>query len=51
MSSFSGDLPIRREAPIATIEKRVPPMMIEKNIKAFEAGEKAFRDWLTKKTC
>ncbi len=49
--SASGALPIRREALISVIEKRVPPMMVEKNIKAFEAGEKAFGDWLTKKSC
>ena len=45
----SGELPIRREALIDAIKARVPGLMVDKNIKAFESGETAFERWMSLK--
>jgi len=49
--SASKELPIRREVLLEAIKSRVPPHTVDKNIKAFELGEKAFRDWEEMKAC
>lgn len=49
--SASEELPIRREILIEAIKDRVPPHTVEKNLKAFELGEKAFIKWNEENTC
>jgi indolepyruvate ferredoxin oxidoreductase beta subunit len=49
--SASEELPIRRDALISAIEERVPDHMVEKNLKAFELGEKAFIKWNQENVC
>jgi len=49
--SASKELPISRESLIEAIRSRVPPMMVDANLKAFQLGEKAFKEWEAKKTC
>lgn len=49
--SASKELPIGRDSLIEAIKSRVPPMMVDANIKAFELGEKAFREWEANRVC
>ncbi len=49
--SASKELPIRREILLEAIKSRVPPHTVEKNIKAFELGESAFKEWEEKRAC
>ncbi len=49
--SASKELPISRDSLIDAIKSRVPPLMIDSNIKAFELGEKAFQDWEKNVVC
>ncbi|MBN1540265.1 MAG: indolepyruvate oxidoreductase subunit beta [Candidatus Thermoplasmatota archaeon] len=49
--SASRELPIRREVLLEAIKSRVPPHTIDRNIKAFELGEKAFQEWEQKRAC
>jgi indolepyruvate ferredoxin oxidoreductase beta subunit len=49
--SASKELPIRREVLMEAIKSRVPPHTVDKNIKAFELGEKAFQEWEAQRVC
>jgi len=49
--SASGELPIQRETLLDAIKSRVPPVMVENNIKAFKAGEEAFTRWNQENAC
>jgi len=49
--SASRELPIRREVLIDAIKSRVPPHTIDRNIRAFELGEKAFQEWEAQRAC
>ena len=49
--SASKDLPISRDSLIEAIKSRVPKMMVDTNIKAFESGERAFQDWEANRAC
>ena len=49
--SASRELPISRDAIIGSIKSKVPPMMVESNIKAFELGEEAFKKWEAGRVC
>mgnify|MGYP002394901360 CR=1 FL=1 len=49
--SASEELPIRRDVIVEAIKERVPSHMVEKNLKAFELGEKAFVKWNEQNAC
>ena len=49
--SASKELPISRNSLIESIKSRVPPLMVDSNIKAFEHGERAFKDWEKDMVC
>lgn len=49
--SASGELPIQRETLLDAIKSRVPPTMIDKNVQAFESGERAFSEWNAQNAC
>ncbi len=49
--SASGELPIQRETLLDAIKSRVPPTMVENNVRAFESGEKAFHKWNEENAC
>ncbi|MGA1872028.1 MAG: indolepyruvate oxidoreductase subunit beta [Thermoplasmatota archaeon] len=49
--SASRELPIRREILLEAIKLRVPPHTVDRNIRAFELGEKAFKEWEEMRAC